>query len=110
MESVSGKNLQQFFEQWLYKPGALHLEVAWQYDESKKALRLKVKQTQNDGSLFVMPVQIVALSADGKKIYHVLNVESAEQDFAFPVPFNPVSVVVDPDKWVLMDAVVINMK
>lgn len=110
MESVSGKDLQQFSQQWLYKPGALHLEVAWQYDESKKALRLKVKQTQNDGSLFAMPVQIVALSADGKKIYHILNVESAEKDFAFPVPFNPVSVVVDPDKWVLMDAVVKNMK
>ena len=31
-EKVSGKNLKQFFNQWLYTTGQPELEITWRYD------------------------------------------------------------------------------
>jgi aminopeptidase N len=42
MELASGMDLQNFFDQWLYKPGALKLNATWQYNKSKKELNLSL--------------------------------------------------------------------
>ncbi|MDZ7645682.1 MAG: hypothetical protein U5K54_00085 [Cytophagales bacterium] len=40
MEEASGMDLNDFFEQWLYKPGAITiLTGSWQYNAKKKEVK-----------------------------------------------------------------------
>jgi aminopeptidase N len=34
-ETVSGKNLEKFFRQWLYNPENLQLDFTWKYEKEK---------------------------------------------------------------------------
>jgi aminopeptidase N len=105
MEEASGKNLKDFFEQWLYKPGTLRLKGNWQYNETKKEITIQLDQVQEDGSLFKMPLQI-AIQQPGKNttLLKTLQLNGKSNVFTIPVEAKPVSLVADPDTWVLMDA------
>jgi aminopeptidase N len=105
MEEASGKDLKQFFEQWLYQPGTLRLKGNWQYNEVKKEITLQLNQIQDDGSVFKMPLQI-AIQQQGKTIPLITTITLAEKSNTYTIPFDalPSGVVLDPDTWVLMDA------
>ena len=105
MEEASGKDLKQFFEQWLYQPGTLRLKGNWQYNEAKKEITLRLDQVQNDGSIFKMPLQI-AIQRQGKTIPLITTVTLADKSNTYTIPVDalPSGVVLDPDTWVLMDA------
>ena len=45
-EQVSGKDLKQFFQQWLYNAGQPELEINWSYIESERSVKIDVKQIQ----------------------------------------------------------------
>ncbi|HEX8060377.1 MAG TPA: M1 family metallopeptidase, partial [Cyclobacteriaceae bacterium] len=51
MEEASGLDLETFFDQWLYKPGAFKLNGTWSYDKKKKEVILNLGT-----SSFAMPV------------------------------------------------------
>ncbi len=46
VEETTGASMDWFFDQWLYKMGHPIFEVTRNYDETKKQLTLRVKQTQ----------------------------------------------------------------
>ena len=107
MEEASGKDLKVFFEQWLYKPGALTLNGTWQYNAKKKEVTLQLKQTQSDGSIFNMPVQVAITSAkDKQSIIKTIQVNAKSNEYTFSVDVEPASILLDPNSWVLMDATV----
>jgi len=105
MEEASGQELKNFFDQWLYKPGALQLKGNWQYDPLKKSITIQLNQVQTDGSLFKMPVQ-VAMQMPGKTkaLYHRVTVEAKTNAYEIAADAEPTNVFLDPDKWVLMEA------
>lgn len=104
MEEVSGKDLKIFFEQWLYKPGALKIRGDWEYNESKKEVTIRLDQVQNDGSLFTMPVPIT-VKVPGKTgtVKKVIELNKKSVVYILPVDSIPSDIIIDPDKWVLMD-------
>ncbi len=104
MEEVSGMDLKNFFEQWLYKPGALKLIGSWQYNDKKKEVRITLNQVQTDGSLFKMPVQVAIYPANGKTFTTTFQVNDKKNEFSIPLDTAPRNVLLDPDKWLLMDA------
>lgn len=104
MEEASGVNLEPFFEQWLYRPGALRLSGAWRYSPAKREVAISLDQVPDDGSLFTMPVEVAIYPAEGKPVLRRLEVERRQHQFAIPVDFAPARVVLDPNNWVLMDA------
>ncbi len=107
MEAASGLNLQEFFEQWLYKPGALKCKSMWEYDAKKKEVKITVSQVQTDGSLFKMPVQVGIYSINQPKpIIKTIQLTEKENTFTLPVDLQPEKIILDPDRWVLMDAMV----
>jgi aminopeptidase N len=104
MEEASGISLAEFFEQWLYKPGALQLNGTWRYNAAKKEVVITLEQVQTDGSLFKMPIQVALYSGTEKPVIETLQLNTKQQ--VFTISSNAVvdQVVLDPDSWVLMDA------
>lgn len=104
MEEASGMDLKNFFEQWLYKPGAWKLSGSWQYNDKKKEVTITLNQVQTDGSLFKMPVQLAIYSAQGGLVMKTLQVNEKQNEFKLPVDKAPTNIVLDPNHWLLMDA------
>jgi aminopeptidase N len=104
MEEASGMDLKEFFDQWLYKPGALQYNGSWQYDDKTKEIKIKIDQIQTDGSLFKMPVQLAIYSSTAKPVIKTLQVNEKQNEFTISFDKAPESIVFDPDNWVLVEA------
>jgi aminopeptidase N len=104
MEESSGMDLKEFFDQWLYKPGALQYNGSWQYDDKTKEIKIKIDQIQTDGSLFKMPVQLAIYSSTAKPVIKTLQVNEKQNEFTISFDKAPESIVFDPDNWVLVEA------
>lgn len=55
-EKISGKNLEQFFRQWLHTGENPKLDIEWKYDKKVKTLLVTVKQLQQN--IFSFPLEI----------------------------------------------------
>ncbi|MBK8250431.1 MAG: M1 family metallopeptidase [Gemmatimonadetes bacterium] len=44
VESAAGRPLDWFFDQWLHRPGTAELDVAWQWDASRRTLEVTATQ------------------------------------------------------------------
>lgn len=93
-ETASGKDLKQFFKQWLYTPGIPKLDIKWSYDAKKKMIDIAVKQLQS--TAFSFPLEI-KYSKDNKiALKKVLNISSANESFSIPFDKKPISIIADP--------------
>ncbi len=100
MEEVSGENLEQFFQQWLYQGSAgLALDGVWSYENGN--VELSLSQTQAGGTVFEMPITLEFVAADGTTERAVIQMAETEHAYSLPVGFEPASLVVDPDTWLL---------
>ena len=100
LESQSGKDLRQFFDQWFYKQGYPSYQLDWA--QQGNSLSFKLSQTTTDTSVrfFAMSVPIKLY---GNGIDTTLKVENTEnvQYYAYTVPFAIDSIVIDPTLWIL---------
>ena len=103
MENVSKKDLSVFFDQWLYKPGIFKLKGNWKYDKKKSQLIVDLKQNQNDGSLFQMPIEIEIIYENDIKQIELIQIKTKSNLFAIDVDKEPKNVIIDPNYWVLMN-------
>jgi aminopeptidase N len=90
-------NVDHFFHQWIWRAGAPQYEVSYKYDDSARAIKLTVKQTQKvEGmvDLFDMPVDIEIATANGRKTYPI-EVSKAEETFTLPADSAPLMVLFD---------------
>ncbi len=101
MEAVSGMDLQDFFDQWLYKPGALQVNGTWSYNAAKKEVTVSLEQIQTDGSLFKMPIQVAIRSGKTSTI-KTLQLTEKKNTFNIAVDAAVDRVELDPNLWVLM--------
>jgi aminopeptidase N len=105
MEEVSGLDLNDFFQQWLYTPGALKYNGNWEYDSRKKEVNIRIDQVQTDGSFFKMPLEVGIYGPnDQKPEIKRVQLNSTSNIFTFPVATEPENIVLDPNFWVLMEA------
>jgi aminopeptidase N len=63
MEEVSGDSLEQFFNQWLYRPGVPELDITANWDDAKRELTVSCEQTQhisgyNPAFAFDLPIWV----------------------------------------------------
>ena len=103
MESVSDLDLEQFFRQWLYEPGTLEVNGTWSYDSKSGIVTLDLVQTQTNGSVIKMPMEVEITDAKGSKTLHRLELSEKESHVEITVSDRPVNVILDPNFWVLMD-------
>jgi aminopeptidase N len=107
-ESVSGKDLRYFFDEWVYGEGYPRYVYRWTSAPSAGGYSVAVMLSQTGSSaatpFFRMPVDIRAVAGTRDTTFTVFHSATGEI-FTLQVPFAPASVEIDPDKWILRDVV-----
>ena len=96
-EEVSGKNLQAFFNQWLYGMGQPQINGSWQYSQGK--LEVEINQVQEKP--FDFPLEI-GLVYGNEIVVKSVNISSAIESFKFSGE-KPVRVILDPNTKLLYE-------
>ncbi len=110
-EAVSGRDLDAFFQQWIYGEYYPQYAAAWTSAPAAGGgfdVTVTLRQTQS-WQLFTMPVDLRVTTGSGATTFVVPD-SLASQTFVLHVADAPVAVAVDPDDWILktLDQVVEN--
>lgn len=100
-ETVTGQDLNWYWNQWYYGTGHPKLNITYSYDNENKTAKVVVQQTQKD-RIFKLPVAIDVYNGSEKKRYKVW-VENAVDSFNFNVPSQPDLINFDGDKILLCE-------
>jgi len=106
MEDASGRNLDRFFDQWIF--GAGHPDVKLKMRASDGLLTLTVQQTQTPATgdapvaeAFHFPLALEIVFDDGSTRKLTLPVKERERTWAVPVEQDVATVRVDPGNTIL---------
>ena len=103
MEEVSGKNLQYFFDQWIFRPGypIIEFEQNWfPKNNGKGKMIITINQTQKkEWPTFIFESK---LCWDKNKCIPI-KVDQKTQWFEIISNIKPDSIYIDPENWILMD-------
>ena len=98
-EDATGRNLDFFFDQWVYKEGHPELEISSGYDDKQKLASVTIKQTHKTSDatpVFRFPVTIALMDADGNEVRHQVEIKEKDNIFHLPAESAPKAVRVDP--------------
>jgi aminopeptidase N len=117
IEAETGRNLRQFFAQWVDRSGHPELDVSYRWDGERKTALITVAQQQavdDDNPAYAFDVEIGFVSDAVAPVRTdfgpgplpgetrvQLRVDRAPQVFAIPLDREPALVRVDPAAWVL---------
>ena len=97
VEEATGRNMDWFFDQWIYSAGHPELKVSYSWDDKQSVATLGVRQTQNtEGipSVFRATVDIAFVTSEGRSTRRVKLTER-EHTFSFALRDKPKLVQFD---------------
>ena len=104
IEEATGRNVDGFFDQWVYGAGHPTLTVSHEWDGGAKQAKVSIKQTQpaeqGTAEVFRAPVDIDFVWDKGHQTFRV-ELSEREQSFFFALPQQPKMVRFDPGGWLL---------
>jgi aminopeptidase N len=106
IEEATHTNVDQFFQQWVYRAGAPRFDLSYTYDDTKHQIALTVKQTQKiEGAvgLFRVPVDVEITTPSGSKTYPI-TVAKDNETFSLPADAAPRMVLFDKGGYILKTA------
>ncbi|HVP58720.1 MAG TPA: M1 family aminopeptidase [bacterium] len=100
-EQVSGRDLHQFFHEWIYEEGFPEYMYSWSSDPvgGGYSITLDISQLQQN-YVFNMPIRIAVTTAVGETTL-VVGDSLATQQFTLAVNDQPTKVDLDKDEWIL---------
>jgi aminopeptidase N len=107
-ETVSGQDLDWFFDQWIYDQGYPEYEVLWSsvsQDAKSYDLSIAVNQVQEDAPIFAMPVELEITTTAGSLLDTIM-LDDRQDLFRFTLADEPTGVDLDPDHWMLCEKTV----
>jgi len=98
METASGQNLTEFFNDWIYNQGYPSYTINW-YQPQADQLNITVNQTQSHSSVsyFETPVPISVHGSSGEVLELVLDNTFDGEQFLETINFQVIQVEIDPD-------------
>jgi len=106
MEEATHTNVDQFFQEWVYRAGAPRFDLSYSYDDAKHQVALTVKQTQKvEGmvGLFRVSVDVEMTTPSGAKIYPI-TISKDTETFPLPADAAPKMVLFDKGGYLLKAA------
>ena len=101
-ETVSGKNLHYFFQEWIY--GEYYPSYGYTYASTPSGggydVSVTLEQTQA-WQIFRMPVDVTIMMPGGRGQTFIVDNSQATQVYGFYVPDKPTSILLDKDDWIL---------
>jgi aminopeptidase N len=108
IEQATGRNMDRFFDQWVYGAGHPQFIVSWEYDDKEGRGKLTVKQTQSmdnkTAEVFHASVDVKFGFEKGKDAVHRIQISERDQNFFFALPEKPKLVCFDYCGWLLKTA------
>ncbi len=98
-ETVSGKDLTLFFNQWLFQSRLPRLEVKWR--SSGQDMIVTVKQTQ--APVFQFPLQLGITTEKGNSRLETLTITRQDETFKIPIAEGVKQVALDPQVRLLFE-------
>ena len=108
-EKVSGKDLKQFFQQWLFTAANPNLKINWNYNASSKKLNITTEQLQK-GEAFQFPLEFGIYTEKGKPSLQKIAISKKSETFTLTLVTKPESIVADPNISLLFEATVSEIK
>ena len=97
VKTVTGQNLDWFFDQWLFKPGHPVFDIRSEWDAVRKVVRLRIVQAQDFDKgvpVFRVPVSVKIVTAGGA-VTHRVWIRDKEETFDLPAETKPLLVRFD---------------
>lgn len=94
---VTGRNLDWFFDEWLFKPGHPVFDIHSEWNAASKTVLIKIRQVQDISKgvpVFQMPVRLGITTSQGRKTHEVM-LRKKDETFSFPAPQKPLLVRFD---------------
>jgi aminopeptidase N len=98
LEEISGRDLEQFFQQWVYGHGVPRLAVDYHWDLNRKQVKVVVSQAQKIDQAtpaFVFPLDLY-FQSEGQKKTMTVQVTDARQEWTYDFASEPAIFCVDP--------------
>ena len=99
MEDVSGEDLKDFFEQWLFVKGYPEIKWNWKYKNGKVIISLEQMQQHH---VFNFPLEFGVVIGDKIKL-ETVHINAKKATFEIDTNVKPVSLVIDPEVWLLFE-------
>ena len=104
-EAVSKKNLNFFFDQWVYKgKGIINAVYSYSVKETDKTdytINFELIQKQDGYPEYCFPLDLKFIGPDRKNMVKTVYITKRQGQFELKLGFFPQEVVVDPDYWLL---------
>lgn len=108
VDSVMNDTFNYYFQQWIYQPQHPQYEYGWRIQElggENYLFDLRIRQTQQYGPLFSMPIDFRLGYTGGDTTFAVWVVADTFQEIELPLTLPPGSdsfnLAFDPDNWLL---------
>ena len=101
MESVSGTDLDQYFDDWLYSAGHPVLSLNTDYSEGR--IYMELVQTQSHKIAFTFPLDIRFVFDDGSHQDETFDIMFRRHEFILDLPSEPVEIILDPETRLLFE-------
>ena len=106
-EKVSGKDLEKFFEQWVYVgEGNIDLEYNWSSKKindsnDKYTTSIELKQTQTKYKDYCFHLDIKFVNSPDSSVEKSFYITSRDTTVETTLNFEPSNIIPDPDNWIL---------
>lgn len=102
-EEIYGRDLEWFFDQWIYSPGFPELQVGWDYsrpEPDRFEISLSITQKQTVGTVFTLPLEI-QIKTEAGNVLDTLMLSERQQSFQLTTSTVPAEIEIDPNNWLL---------
>lgn len=100
MEEVSGMDLSNFFNQWLYRAG--HPQLSSKWSTNSKSITVEIEQSQLEDA-YLFPLDIKIQYRDGRSSIQTVDITKKSNKFTFDIDSEVTDITLDPDSWLLFE-------